>query len=942
MRRNSGIAAIVGLIALVLLPMAALAIAPIAIDLPDIRGQVISTGNTGVVLDLDQYAIDADSRNQATSAQSSLTWTETGTNVTVSASNDLQLVIPTGSAAVNETAVVYTVSDGSGSDSTNPCRVHTATALLGGPLVDTQIGGGAGALIPYTWAVEGAQTGTLEIPFSAGGASALTVTKGFSRTLAFAASQVVADTANPLAPYYGTVTTVGQDTTAPLGVNAGNLSIDADLNGLAIVPLTGFSGWARVTVTRQFAANDDDSYTVAIADFLNGTNSNLSGLANGDSTISTVAENYNFEDLSMTELIGFETSAAFNTADTTARRTAVNGQSTNWLVYPTSYAAGAIGVYTLPGMDITSTGKPAATYPGATSGNALKLTFDSPDKQNVYMQHKGIPTDQYDPGDVLTFSLNAYFDLGYAGTAADDMINEPTNGLSLIMGLITSPGALSQNLNIIASAPDPSALAGARKGGSLKYGAGGGQIINPIACLAGKWTRQEVSFRVPEFGQAIVGDSGTGNVADNLGMAAQLYIGRNNCEDTIVDQVVWLDNLSITKCPGALALAYGSIEVPMISAGFSDQFISGGFVTPGYASIYGTNLAQPAALARGQVIYGTFSQGGTGSTETVTGRVPATVFGAAPVALSDALNTAKAGFLEVSSNTDMAIIGTGDTGVALAFPVLDDGYRALVLGPAAQAGNAFTTPISAVLVGKVKIQTPFLDMRLASAASAPGLRVSDVNFLGGTGGNANGEDGDLNPNKILGNVSGVYGVRWFTKSNAPSVPYNPQLSVQLLNGDQMWGLVATRTASVLPSDDNSAIADDAWSDDYASASFVSFNSNRRYYDLVLNNQTGGRAAIYGKTPAAMLTDLTTNNPGAQMASLVFSKGSSASAAATISTLLTNATANGFDGIFTAAGSTTAPDANELPGTFSSAVLSIDEVHFLSVRDSAAFFDEDLQ
>jgi len=707
---------------------------------------------------------------------------------------------------------------------------------------------------------------------------------------------------------------------------------------LAIVPLAGFAGWARVTVTRQFAANDYDSYTVAIADFLNGTNDNLSGLNSGDSTISTVAENYNFENVNLTQLIGFPSSAAFNSADANTRRANVNAQATNWLVYTSSYAAGDIGVYTLPEMDITSSGKPAATYPGATSGNALKLTYNTPDKQNIFMQHKGIPKAQYAAGDVINFSVNTYFNLGYNQTAADDIVNEPTNGLTFVMTLITFPGGLSQSLNIINSAPDPSALAALRKGGVAGelYGRGGGQIINPIALLDGKWTRHEVSLRVPQFGQAIQGPAGTGNVADNIGISAQLFIGRNNCQDGIVNQQVWIDNLAITKCPGALALAYGAIEVPMVSGGFSDQFLSGGFVTPAYNAVYGTNAASPAALARGQVIYGSFSQGGTGSAEPVTGRVPATVFGASPVALADAINNAKAGFLEVNTNTDAALIGTGDTSVALAFPVLNDGNRALVIGPAGLAQNAFTTAVASAYTGKAKVQTPFLDLRLASNASIPGLRVDDVIFNGGTGGNANGENGNLNPDRVMGNVSGVFGVRWFTKSNAPSVAYNPQLSVQLLNADQLWGLVSIRAASVLPSDDNASIADDVWSDDFASASFVTFNSNRKYYDLVLNNQAGGRTAIFGKTPAGMITDLTTNNPGAQLASISFSKSGGQGAAATVKTFYAAGAPNGFEGIFNTS------DDTSLPGFYSTAVLSIDEAHLLSVRDTGAFFDEDLQ
>ena len=938
MRRNSGIAAIVGLIAVVLLPMAALAIAPIAKELPDLRGATSTTGVQGVVLDLDDYVIDADSRNQATSAQSALTWSDTSSFTTILATNELQSTITAGAAAGVETDT-FTVTDGSGSD-TAACTVHTTSSFLGAPLVDTQIGGGYGDgnLIPYFWAVEGAQTGTLSIPFVLAAApTSLTLTTGFSQTCLYAASQVVADTANPLTPYAGTVTKVATDTTAPVGVAGGNLSIDADINGLSIVPLSGFAGWARVTVTRQVATGDYDSYTVAIADFLNGTNANVIGLPTGASTISTVAENYNFEDLSMTELIGFETSAAWNTASVTDRHNAYKAEATNWLVRTSSYVTGNIGLFTLPTMEITATGKPEATYPGATSGNALKLTFNTNTKQNLYMEHKGIPKAQYSAGDVINFSVNTYFDLGYTGTVADDAINEPTNGLSFIMNLGTYPGYLSQNMNVIASAPADGDMESLRRGVSSTFGTGGSQAVNPISFLGGKWTRHEVSLRVPEFGQSITTGVGAGNVADNLGLAAQLFIGRNKCQADIVNQSVWIDNMAITRCPGALALAYGSIEVPMISSGFAKQFVSGSVVTASYAAMYGTSAPLPASIALGQQIFGSFSQGGTGSTELVAAKDPATFFGAAPVAKAEAANTAKAGFLELTSNTSAACIGTGDTGVALAFPTLDDGYRALVLGPAGLASNAFTGAVSEIVAQSVKVQTPMLDLRLANANtnSTSGLRVDDVTFGGGTGGNVNGENGYLNPKSVTGNVSGVFGVRWFTKSNAPTTNYNPRVNVQMLNGDQMWGIVATRQASVLPSDDNTSIADDAWSDDFMSGSFASFNSFMYYYDIVLNSQTGGRPAILGKVPAASLTNLTTNNPGAQFAIITLGKGSS-SEPAIITTYGAAGVPNGFEGIF----STT--DTTTYPGYYGSAVLSFDEVHMLSVRDTAGYYDEALR
>ncbi|MBK7494324.1 MAG: hypothetical protein IPI28_02525 [Candidatus Omnitrophica bacterium] len=247
-------------------------------------------------------------------------------------------------------------------------------------------------------------------------------------------------------------------------------------------------------------------------------------------------------------------------------------------------------------------------------------------------------------------------------------------------------------------------------------------------------------------------------------MGAIFVLGRNDCQANIVNQNVWLDNLCIARCPGALALAYGSIDVPTVAAGFSAQFNNG--ATSGPAAVF-TNpnfygaIAMPTALARGETIYGSASQGGTGSAQPVTGRNPSTVFGSAPGAHSDAVNNAKAGFVESNINTDLVIVGTGGTDVALDFPVLNDGNRALVLGPAGLAGNAFTAPITAGIAasghpGGVGVQTPFIDMRLSSDKVKPGLHTGDVEFAGGQVGTWMGMNGNLNPDRINGNVSGVF------------------------------------------------------------------------------------------------------------------------------------------------------------------------------------------
>lgn len=955
MRRNSGIAAIVGLIAILLMPMAALANAPIAKELPDIRNAINPAGSQGVVLDLDEYVIDADSRDQATSAQQPLTWSENGSNTAVVAGNELQVTVPVGNAAANEN-VTFTVSDGSGSDQSGPIRVHTSDVLLGGPLVDTQLGAamGAGSTIPYDWCVEAGANGSgpIQIPF-AGAVSRLTVTRGFSQTCLFAASQIASVT-NPLAPYQPGVTKLGQDSTGPAyGVVAGNLSIDADINGLSVVPQNGFAGCVRVTVTREFAANNDDSYTVMIADFLNGTNTNLLGTGTGASTISTVKENYGFDNgLTVQQMIGMATANDYNTGTNAQRVTATQSQATNWLVTANNQTAGGnLNGSILPDIDITSAGKPAATYPGATDGNALKLTFNRAKMQGILFNHKGISPDQYDSGDVITYSLNSYFDLGYNGSAADEAINEPTNGLVFALAINTLPAFLSMNLNIVYYATSQAAYAALRKGpgtASPLYGRGAGQAVNSIALLHGKWTRHEVSFRVPQIGQNVQGTVGAGNLVDSVGIGAQLVIARNDCQDNIVDQVVWLDNLCISRCAGALAMAYGSIEVPMVSSGFSVQFNNG--ATSGPAAVY-TNpnfygaIAMPSALTRGQTIYGSASQGGTGSAQPVTGRNPSTVFGAAPAAHSDAVNNAKAGFLEKNFNSDLAIIGTGGTDVALDYPVLDDGNRALVLGPAGLAGNAFTAPITAGIPasghgGGVGVETPFLDMRLSSASVKPGLHTGDVAFAGGAGGNMDGMNGNLNPDQIHGNVSGVFGVRWFTRSNAGNVSHNPRLSVDLLNADATNGLSASRNATSLPSADNVGIPSGVWSDDFISGSVITFCSYQRYYDLILNNQAGGRFA--GQTPAGVLNDLKTTNPGAQLASLVINRLNAKAYADSIGQIIDVPNLKGFDGIFAPVGGTVSQaDKDRLPGRYSTAVLSIDEINLLAGKDTAQLYDEDL-
>ncbi|MBK7494325.1 MAG: hypothetical protein IPI28_02530 [Candidatus Omnitrophica bacterium] len=147
----------------------------------------------------------------------------------------------------------------------------------------------------------------------------------------------------------------------------------------------------------------------------------------------------------------------------------------------------------------------------ATHSNSL-LTVQN--NQGIILNHKGIPTDQYDPGDVITFSVNSYFDLGYNGTAADEAINEPTNGLVFALQVNTLPSLLALNLNYVNYAVSQANYAPCARGrgASPLYGRGGGQAVNAIALLHGKWTRHEVSFRVPQIGQNVQGTVGAGNL----------------------------------------------------------------------------------------------------------------------------------------------------------------------------------------------------------------------------------------------------------------------------------------------------------------------------------------------------------------------------------------------------------------------------------------------
>jgi hypothetical protein len=958
-RRNSGIAAVVGLIAILLSPICAPATAPIARDLPDIRNAIDAGGNQALVLDLDDYVLDPNDRDPNTSAQLPLTWGENGSNTAISTINQVTVTVPA-SAAPSDQTVTFDVDDGVDDIPLQPIRVHTSDILLGGPLVDTQLGDGSGSEFPYGWCGEpGSGTFRVDIQSTLGAvAPYLNVTSGGGITGLYNASGIVGTATqqnNPLNWYDRGVALKDWDLpNSSFAHTAGaNLSIDADLNGIFITPQTDFSGWVRVTVTRDFASGADDSYSVAVADLLTGVAGNLQGTGLGNATINGTNEVYGFDGVSLIDFLGTTSSAVFNAGTDADRHTALLNQQTSWqvIVAGMTPATGALpaGV-TLPDLDITSVGKPGATYPGATNGRALKVTING-QNQRVLMTHKGIPRSQYSPGDVLTLSLNTYVDLGYNGVD-DDLINEPTSAFSYIFGLASLPGGYAQTLNVINFAADTAAFAPLRKGaaGGVNFGRGGGQMLNPLAIVNGKWTRQEVTMRVPELGQTVNGPGPTdGNTVDSLGMTAVMYFGNFDISAGLPDQTLWLDNICIADCPGALALAQGAINVPMIASGFCAQFNNGADAGPGafFVTMYGgDSVPLPANIARGEAIYGSFSQGSGG---TVTATAPTTTWGtSALTGHAQALNNANAGWMEaaVAVNADLASIGEGGLSVALGFPTMPVNNRSLLLGPAPASisGNAFTTnvhPAGATRLGNVEVATPWLDMRLASDAVLPGLHVADVS-LPGTGGNPNGENGDLNPNEILQNISGVFGVRWFTTSNAASVVDNGRMDVTLLNADVNLGLVANCPSVILPSADNVGMAVPSWSDNFVSGTFLTFNSYGKYYDQILNSGAGGRPGMQGAGSPALATALLLENPGAQLADIRFIRSNDNATGLGIQSIVNNTLANGFEGIYAAGDDGPISSVDVLPGRYSNAVIAIDEVNLYGVRDIAQFYDEDLE
>ncbi|MCB9782104.1 MAG: hypothetical protein H6751_03970 [Candidatus Omnitrophica bacterium] len=209
----------------------------------------------------------------------------------------------------------------------------------------------------------------------------------------------------------------------------------------------------------------------------------------------------------------------------------------------------------------------------------------------------------------------------------------------------------------------------------------------------------------------------------------------------------------------------------------------------------------------------------------------------------------------------------------------------------------------------------------------PGLHVDDVTYAAGTG-------TPTEQNGIEQNVSGVYGARFFHRTNASTQNQNPTISLVLTNASVTNGLVASRQPNVLTSADNTTYSGTVWIDDMISGNVVSWLSNQRYYDFILN--TVNNDGRYPSGNDALANDLQAQNPGAQLASLSFLRTSGAASYQQHLAFVSG----GFNAYQDAYGSS-GTNQTELPGFYSTATVFVDEVSLHAVRDIGAFYDEDL-
>jgi len=188
--------------------------------------------------------------------------------------------------------------------------------------------------------------------------------------------------------------------------------------------LSGFSDWVRVSVARhynytgepgsEFKVGYNDCYSVAICEMLTGTSTNLSGNTRDEPSQIVKRESssvYGFEGVTVDEFLGAADAHAYE-ADPAS---AAENQATSWSVSAIGQESDDLKGSALPKVEITGEGKPEGSFPGATQGQALKLTFDRADNQGIFLSHRGVSPSAYKPGDFLTLTMNLYVDLDYTG-----------------------------------------------------------------------------------------------------------------------------------------------------------------------------------------------------------------------------------------------------------------------------------------------------------------------------------------------------------------------------------------------------------------------------------------------------------------------------------------------------------------------------------------------
>ena len=904
-------------------------------DLPDIRVPANINGQSPrAVLDLNDYVThpfewDSDGYRVP------LTWAEDnvlGDDNTSVAANELQVSIPARSAP-SRGQVTFSVADSvGGTDYVGPVEVKTVDVLLGGPLVDGFLAAGEtpSSSVPYSWCLDGGTQ--IMIPFdqssSVGGQIFLNVSSGIGQTSFLGEDTLLSaeEQSDPLGPFNQPVTLLGTSTGTweTSSLDAGGLSVEANLDGMSVQAQPGFSGWRRVTVTHVSAMGGSDCYTLAIGKILTGTDQNLSGNLedgfDGGITVTEAEAVYGFEGMTVEQLLGASSVFAYESDPASAR----SSQSTSWNLTALGQKGDDLSGGALPEIDITEAGKPAATFPGASSSKALKLTFDREDQQGVFMSHRGIAPTEYNPGDVVTLSMNLYVDLNYeAGTESADEINEASNGLNIIMAVTAEPFGTSGVFNYI-SVPPTEALIDIQNeverdcGVNLGHHAG----TNISAILHGKWTRHQVSYRVPEIGQLVEGGpGGSGDLVDPNGLSPKILIGRSDTGLANHIQTVWIDNITVSNCPSPLSFAHGAINCPMISAGWSIQYSDGAS-----GSVIGENDTDtlPPALARGAIINGNFSTASQGITPIPSGAQK----------FFRIAENASAGWTDDRDSTDVAFIGQGELDTALEFPAGFNQSLVLTPDPSAVGGVGLETPSrdasipSSGHAGMVGVQSPFLDMRLASTALTPGLRVNDVQFAAGTG------TSGLSENRIQGNISGVFGIRWFARTNGLTPADNPQLNVVFANADYTNGLASQQPPQTLPNGADTLCEGTVWVENQMSGTIVSFSSNRNY-DFFTRQQSASNPT----TRSAALVE----NPGAQLAQISIVRSNPG---AHESVLLVGGHGIGLRGYEDYLGeypfeSPPQHVIDAVPGRYCTATVFVDEVNLYAVRDTPEMYDEDL-